>query len=547
MLTATGPKLLEPITFGPHAGKRLYQLKPEYYIELAQKARINHERLFNQARASAQLYRTRRSQITQKPILRQESTQTPTRHNVALPDGLYGHQKEFIERFYGAQCAGMFFDMGTGKTLTMVTILNLEFQSNEKVLIFCPKSVFSGWEKELSVNSKLSFITLTGPSQKKLMRLSAARNIYILNYEAILTENLYQAIVQKGFNWIICDESHKIKNHTSKTKADKPTIAARIRELGSVARKRYALTGTPVTNSEKDVWSQAYFLDRGKTFGPSFSKFYKEWFSRGVFSYYSGEFKNDREALFKRKLQSISMRVRKEDAIDLPEQTFVIRDIELTGTALKTYTEMMNNALTVLKDKEINAQNKISEILRLRQICGGGINDDRFNSDKLKELSEVLDELSNPPVIVCTFRHELDDIANLLRKRKMTFGRIDGGRSQQDRDDDIQAFSQGQLDAFIMQIEAGGVGVNGLQNHSSTMIFYSNTFKWDSRKQCESRIHRSGQKWPCTYIDFLTWIPGKETRRPTVEHAVMKRLQDKNTNIQRLIDDIIKDIEHDEL
>lgn len=537
ILTATGPRLLEPLTFGPMAGKRLYQIQPSYYDELAQMARIDKVKLYNQARAAAALYRSQKRDIITTKHAEKSDIQPILGENLSL----YAHQRDFIERFYDKNYGAMFFDIGTGKTRTAVTLLKMRWMQGSKALIVCPKSVFSGWVKEITETSDLSCVTVSGTAEQKRMKLNVKRDIYITNYETALSDAIWQDIINAGFDWIILDESHKIKSHVQKTAADRPTIAQRFRELGAIIKNRFILTGTPITNNEKDIWSQAYFLDRGESFGPSFSKFYKEYFSKGHFSYYSGQFKHEREALFKRKLEGFSMRVTKADCLDLPAQTWITRDVELTGEALKTYIEVLRSAILILKDATIPIQNKVAEILRLRQICGGGVNAERFNSDKLKELDEILDEMSDRPVIVTTFRHELDDIAKLLKKRKMSYGRIDGSVAQDARDQAIADFSAGALDAFIMQIDAGGVGVNGLQNHSSTMIFYSLPYKWDAVKQAEGRIHRSGQTRPCTYVRLLTYITDKIGRQlPTIEAAVIQRLAEKDSNIERLIDDIIR-------
>lgn len=151
----------------------------------------------------------------------------------------------------------------------------------------------------------------------------------------------------------------------------------------------------------------------------------------------------------------------------------------------------------------------------------------------------ILDEIADQKVIiVANFTAEIADISRLLYKKKKKYGIISGSISDNDREEYINDFSKGKLDNMILQLKAGGLGINGLQNHCSYMIFFSNDYTWDYRQQAEARIMRSGQKESCTYIDLIAVLPENKS---TIDEIVLQNLENKDNNIKSLIDNFIKE------
>ena len=176
------------------------------------------------------------------------------------------------------------------------------------------------------------------------------------DYETLLNDQVLQALHELGITWLICDESHRVKSHKAATSKRLITLAANI-------EMRFIMTGTPITNTEADIWSQAMILDQGRTFGTSFSKFYNQFFTKGQYGWYQGDFISAREERFKQLVASFSLRKRKDECLDLPKvMPEIIREVELTGEALKYYKEMRDEALIILKDEKITAQHKIVEL-----------------------------------------------------------------------------------------------------------------------------------------------------------------------------------------
>ena len=80
---------------------------------------------------------------------------------------------------------------------------------------------------------------------------------------------------------------------------------------------------------------------------------------------------------------------------------------------------------------------------------------------------------------------------------------------------------------FVGQIATAGLGIT--LTAASTMIFYSLDYSMSNYEQTRARIHRVGQKQPCTYIHLVA--------RGTIDEKVLKALRDKANLAKSLVDD----------
>lgn len=520
ILTASGQALLQPLGFSSkYRGKLIYEVPNDFWRWVARETQIPFERLEAKI-IEAKNYKP----TTTRPVILDESQLTPT---------AYKHQKAFCLRFGAVNFGGMFFDIGTGKTRTMLDMARVRWMPGDKAIVFCPKSVFSSWQNEIKRSTPhFSSIAITGTTAQKLTYIGLKRDFYITNYESLLSDRVLEELQQAGFTWLICDESHKVKSH-------KAALSKRMITLSANIEMRWCLTGTPITNTEADIWTQSVILDRGKTFGTSFSRFYNTYFTKGQYGWYQGEFIQNREEAFKAAIASISMRVKKDECLDLPKvMPPIIREVELTGEALTHYRKMRDEAMIVLKDETISAQHKIVELRRLHQICGGGIGEHRCNCDKLDELLELVEDIGKPVVIAAIYRDEIKAIVAALKKAGRSVTWIAGDVSNADRQERIADFSAGKLQVIVLQMAAAGTGVDGLQRACSDMIFFSSNHEWASVEQMKGRIDRPGQAHRPQYYFLNAVLPaGKQT----IDHAIYESHQEKGTKISALIDNVIRE------
>jgi SNF2 family DNA or RNA helicase len=305
---------------------------------------------------------------------------------------------------------------------------------------------------------------------------------------------------------IAIDESTTIKNPSAKrTKA--------ILELSKHSKYRRILTGSPVTKSPLDLFTQCYFLDPYLLDQSSYYAFrvrYAKMRSINV----SGRqiqivvgYRNLGE--LSEKLRPFSYRCLKDDCFDLPKKTYMKRIIELTDEQRKLYKQMKTQALAFLNGKMTTTATVITQMMRLHQItCGHFKADDgsvqEIKSNRLNEFMDIMEEVEGKAVIWAHYRNDIESIYNALEKKfpgqTVTYY---GDTSTDDRQKAIEEIQNPDSEVrFLLGTpQTGGYGIT--LTGASTMIYYSNGYDLEKRQQSEARIDRYGQERPMTYIDIM--------------------------------------------
>jgi SNF2 family DNA or RNA helicase len=235
------------------------------------------------------------------------------------------------------------------------------------------------------------------------------------------------------------------------------------------------------------------------------------------------------------KLHSIAFRATKAECLDLPETTDVVRMVELEKDAAKLYRSLVKDSFATLADGEVTATNILTRLLRLSQLTGGFLGGDdhpmplQVSSAKLDALADIIDAAQNESkklVIIARFIAEIAAIKARLDKSGIRYAAISG--ETQDRAEQVAMFQNDpDVTVFIGQIATAGLGIT--LTAASTLVFYSTDYSMSNHEQTRARIHRVGQKQPCTYI-YLT-------AKGTVDEKVLQALRDKADLARTLVDD----------
>ena len=307
---------------------------------------------------------------------------------------------------------------------------------------------------------------------------------------------------------MVVDESTTIKNR--KANRTKAVIAA-----GEHFAYKRLLTGSPVTKSPMDLYSQCEFLDSrllGFTSYYSFQGRYavvqKRSMGHRSFQQIVG-FQRMEE--LNEKLTSFSRRVLKRDCLDLPEKVYMRREVELTDEQKNLYRQMSKLALAQLQDGSlVSTNNVLTQIMRLQQICCGFIkNDDEelreVKSNRLQELVNVCEETDGKVIIWASYVHDIEKICEMLTKEygPNSFGAFYGATPQGERQEIVDTFQDpdSEMRFFVGNSRTGGFGIT--LTEADTVIYYSNNYDLEIRLQSEDRAHRIGQKNNVTYIDLV--------------------------------------------
>ena len=429
-------------------------------------------------------------------------------------------------------CA-LLMEMGTGKTITSIAITGALSNAGRirRVLIVAPLSILGVWEEEFQKFAAFPYAlaVLTGPGSRKLDILrhmtGAVLQVVVVNYESAW--RMEKDLAAWRPDLIIADEGHKIKTHN---------IAASkaMHRLGAKAGYRLLLTGTVITNKAIDVFSQFKFVNPA-IFGQSFYAFRSRYFDMVGYGNHTPVLKKSMEAELTEKLHSISFRATKAECLDLPETTDVIRQVELEPAALRVYRGLVKESYAELSSGEVTAPNILTRLLRLSQLTGGFIGNDetaaveQISAAKLCALEDILDGAAaegKKLVIIARFIPEIRAICGLLKKRGLRYCYITS--EVKNREEQVSAFQNDPaVMAFVGQIATAGLGIT--LTAASTMVFYSLDYSMSNFEQTKARIHRVGQRMPCTYLYLVA--------RGTVDEKVLKALKDKADLARTLVDD----------
>jgi len=426
-----------------------------------------------------------------------------------------------------------FMEMGTGKTKVTIDNLAYLYHCNKInfALVVAPNTVYQNWKRELDIHCPISTSVFTYKVDKiKNFKFDKDKmNIFLMNVEAFSHQSgktvanmLLGNYGNKGC--MVIDESTTIKNRTAiRTK--------NIVSLGRKAKYRRILTGSPITKSPLDLFSQANFLgndllkcsDNFYVFQSTYCILRKITNSAGRAFNLAVGFKD--LGRLEKIVKSFSFRVRKKDCLDLPDKVYQKRVIPLSPKQRKIYDELKQNARIIIEDKKVEYNTKITEIIKLLQVTAGFIKTEEgaieeFESAKMKELLNVLEETEGKVIIWANWVHSLQMIIKELKKKygNESVVAIYGAIPSQEREEAVDKFQKDDKTRFfISNPQTGGYGLT--LTEANTVIYFSNNYDLEQRQQSEDRAHRIGQENKVLYIDLVA--------EKTVDESVIRALNQK--------------------
>ena len=437
----------------------------------------------------------------------------------------YAHQMEAFISSAERPNFAILMDMGTGKTKVDIDSMAHCFEKGliDFALIVAPKGVIRNWVPEIEAHLPDRIErevvvwkpNLSKAHRKELMDLheSTGRLKFLLmNIEAFSTKkgvDVANFFMKKFKVFMTVDESTTIKNR--KAKRTKAVCA-----VGRGAIMRRILTGSPVTKSPMDLYSQMEFLSPAilgfksyYAFQARYAVVQRRTMGMHSFNHIVGFRRLDE---LTERLKEHSYRVRKEDCLDLPDKVYMKREVELTAEQSAAYVQMKHLALARLDNGELaTTQNVLTQIMRLQQICLGSLTDDDgtvhpLKSNRLTELLEICDEIQGKAIIWATWTRDIRSIAEALRDRfhVQAVATLHGETPDSERQPIVETFQDrhSELRFIVGHPKTGGYGLT--LTAANTVIYYSNSYDLELRIQSEDRAHRIGQENKVTYIDLIS-------------------------------------------
>ena len=451
---------------------------------------------------------------------------------ISLTRQPWAHQIAAVNRFADQDNFALWHDMGVGKTTTAILLARYKFNLAGEVLptlIVTPVATLWNWANEWKMNApegvSSSVRVIYGDSKKRVQMLKDPEaKIFILNPEAFGIKSVVDELQKMKFGLCIVDEAHTFKNPKSKRFQTMLTITDKIKFKGM-------LTGTPILNSYLDIWAQFRYLDKGKTFGPNYYVFQRQYFidkNAGMPPHVHFPMwvpAPTTAKVFNQKLDAMVSRVSKADCLDLPPLVKLRKAVPMSDEQRTYYNDMLNNLIVEVEDGSCVANIALTKSLRLLQILSGFVPlqteseflefDEIVNeknilklekNPRLEQLDEDLGELCpNHKVIVWSnFSDTYDDIKKIASK----YGKVAEltGRTK-DRQGEQDLFNNDpECRVILSNPQAGGVGINLIA--ASYSIWFSRNHSLGQRLQAEARNYRGGSEIhkSITQIDY--YAPG---------------------------------------
>ena len=454
----------------------------------------------------------------------------------------YEHQKDALKKCWNKEAFAIFAEMGTGKTKIALDNACILYSRGkiDRLLVVAPKGAYMNWvDLEIPTHvpnyiekSVLAWKTSTSAKYrtqlKNIIDLSDYRlKIMVMNVEAFSTKKglEFASLFLIGKAMMIVDESTTIKNPQAKRTKN-------ILSLAKETKYRRIMTGSPVTQSPMDLWSQMDFLDPEILGQQSYYAFRTRYAVVITANAAGGTHKYQKIVKFKNLAQlgqlvsPHSYRILKKECLDLPDKVYTKREVELSDEQKEAYKDMKANAMTILKGQSLTAVNVLTQLIRLHQITCGHMKTDAghtidLHSNRIDELMQILGETTGKVIIWANYIHDIEKIeANVAfefgENSKCTYY---GATPSDKRQECINNFQDpnSSVRFFIGNTQTGGYGIT--LTEASTVIYYSNNYDLEKRIQSEDRAHRIGQKNKVLYIDLVA--------KGTVDDKIIKSLRNK--------------------
>ncbi|MCP4899975.1 MAG: DEAD/DEAH box helicase [bacterium] len=431
-------------------------------------------------------------------------------------------------------------DMGLGKTSEALWMAQDAHAT--RVLVICPASVKFNWKAEIeaTLGESWSTFVVDGAPKKRAQTLadlagSSAADLHAHGTVCVINYDLLRCLTPdqrtqlnvwiSGIGMLICDESHYLKNRKSeRTKL--------VQALGTFAKFRLLLTGTPIMNQADDLFSQVQICRPGTW--TSYHDFAKRHLvitrvtfgAREVMKVTGTKNLDQLNAV----LNTMQIQRKKEDVLDLPPKVYTYPELELDDITRRVYVAMKNHAKLEMKALaaagftsifDPRAKSAVEAAMRCEQIAQGfvgGIPDPVMlnlskngllkhaekipgrpnelifpGSAKLMWLLEKVTDVINQggqPFILSRFNAPISWLLQELSERKISASMLYGGVPAKERQDAIDWFQQGRAQVMLCQVKVA-VGFN--LTASQDVLFLGRDWSPAVNEQGTDRTHRMGQ------------------------------------------------------
>jgi SNF2 family DNA or RNA helicase len=455
---------------------------------------------------------------------------------------LWKHQREMVD--FSRQCFQEYgfslwiAGMATGKSAASLKVRH-DIEARRTLILSTKASVETTWPKQVAEHTEgvaiMAVTDVYGSSARKAkaildrVRGNEDNLIIAVNYETAM--RIADTLAKCGFDFVIADECHKMKTHTSKTTK---ALAKACKDIPA----KIGMTGTAFNDRPTDVFGQVAFLSPDFYKGHLASTIFGRWndfFDAYTIYYVSNNikivkgYKNYDKLLDM--LKPFTYFIETEDAVELPPVMYIRRTVEPSKTLKRMYNEMKDDMVTRLGDTIFSTDTVLTQSLRLAQMTGGYATPYHIDGNgmyvptgdiieipdgdcKLQGLLDIMDEVGKEPVVIFTrFTEDVNRISKRLRTLGYAVKELTG------RVHEHGEFQNGKGDVLVANLSAGSASVT--LTRARIVIDYSLGYSRTDYDQSRYRCRRpdSDLNKPIVYYQLAV--------ADTIDELIFDALQSK--------------------
>lgn len=391
----------------------------------------------------------------------------------------------------------VFLSGNTGKTGSVIWAADylMKIGMIRRVLVICPLSIMqSAWQNDLFrfAMHRTVGIAHSHSREKRLEVVRSDAEFVIVNFDGL--DIIKDEVLKQEFDLIVVDEANAYKTHTTK----------RWKVLNHIIKPDtwiWMLTGTPASQAPTDAYGIAKIINPNAI--PKYFGSFKELVMQKV-TMFKWVPRPRAEEVIHQVLQP-AIRFTKEECLDLPEMTYVTRDVPLTTQQKKYYETLRKHMVATAAGEEISTVNAAANLNKLLQLSGGAVYSDSGEviafdaSNRMEALKEVIDEASHKVIVFVPYRHAIHIIEEELTKSGYSCAVIHGGVSVKARNDIFTRFqTEDTPRVLVIQPQAASHGVT--LHAANIVVYWSPVMSVETYLQANARVHRAGQRNPCTVV-----------------------------------------------
>jgi SNF2 family DNA or RNA helicase len=444
----------------------------------------------------------------------------------------FAHQKKTAAFLTLHRKAFCFNEQGTGKTSSVIWAADylMNIGQIKRVLVICPLSIMqSAWQNDLFkfAMHRTSAVAHSHSREKRAEAINSGAEFVIINFDG--TEIVFDALEAADFDLVVIDECNALKNpSTNRWKT--------INKLIKSKTWLWMLTGTPAAQSPMDAYGLAKMVNPSGV--PKFAGGFKDMVMQRI-TQFKWVPRPRSEQVVHQVLQP-AIRFTKKECLDLPDMTYSTREVPLTAQQRKYYKLIKQQMMAVAAGEEITAVNAAATLNKLLQLSCGAVYSDTGEiiafdaNNRLDALKEVIEEASNKVLVFVAYTHAIHIIHEELTKAGITSEIINGQVPVLRRTETFNKFqTEHDPQVLIIQPQAAAHGVT--LTAANVVVWWGPITSCEVYMQANARVHRSGQRNPCTVVH----LQGSE-----VEKKVYTMLQG-NIDVHSRVVDLYKNLGED--